>query len=56
MESNKILHLMTPKGNLLTLQLQICEIMYERKFENNYIVFFNGVLYFFHIINFYNIF
>ena len=32
----------------------LCEIIYERNFENNFIVFFNDVLYFFHIINFYN--
>ena len=33
---------------------QICEVIYERNFENNFIVFFNDLLYFFYIINFYN--
>ena len=35
------------------VKLQICEIIYERNFENNFIAFFNG-LYIFHIIKFYN--
>ena len=40
--------------NEKVIKLQICEIIYEGYFENNFIVFFNDALYFFHIINFYN--
>ena len=40
--------------NVKVEKLQICEIIYERNFENNLIVFFNDVLYFFHSINIYD--
>ena len=33
--------------NEKVVQLKICEIIYERNFENNFIVFLNDVLYFF---------